>query len=609
LVRLIEEIGGGASPGTASRWPTPDGGLFGNQPNANTTQWGGNNTLVSFAENWSTPRVSADRVSRGAMVREGHWSAPSLGQMAELSMGELPREYHDETELTPQARRIYEGGSWPTPNAPAPHDSDHTAGTWREPRPGYGLELPNAAVETVSNWPTPHGFNGRDKDGGYGTGGEFEKFVKNWPTPAVTDSTATANQTAGRSDPDSKHHDGVTLTDAIRQWPTPQTADGERGSQTPMRGDGNPTMRGAALQWATPSARDWRSGDASDQTMERNARPLNEQVVSRWATPDTFNRKSRKALTASTENGRRSGGGNSSPPGLEQMAELHAGVMPPEMEGIPLPPATRTMVESLWPTPDASVANDGEGPETWRARQEILKEKHVNGNGAGVPLSILAQEATTEWATPNVPNGGRAMSAADVEARGSTDRGKRQVDLGSQAAHWATPRASDSEKGGPHQQFGAGGTPLPARAVTAWATPNTEGGTGYMSGSNRDTWRPTLEGQALGYRAELHRPKPSGRASRPDPATETAGAPSSNGTPTSRLQLNARFVSILMGLPPGWTCVCPVDVPEWIASAASATRSSPGKRKPRSVSSGTAPSVNGPDAAWAHAALALFRAS
>jgi hypothetical protein len=30
--------------------------------------------------------------------------------------------------------------------------------------------------------------------------------------------------------------------------------------------------------WGTPSARDWKSGEASPETMERNARPLNEQV-------------------------------------------------------------------------------------------------------------------------------------------------------------------------------------------------------------------------------------------------------------------------------------------------------------------------------------------
>lgn len=45
----------------------------------------------------------------------------------------------------------------------------------------------------------------------------------------------------------------------------------------------------------------------------------------------------------------------------------------------------------LLPTPNASVANDGERPETWLARAEKLKEKHGNGNGVGMPLSIAVQ--------------------------------------------------------------------------------------------------------------------------------------------------------------------------------------------------------------------------
>lgn len=48
----------------------------------------------------------------------------------------------------------------------------------------------------------------------------------------------------------------------------------------------------------------------------------------------------------------------------------------------------------MLPTPAASNPNDGEGPETWHARAEVLKEKHGNGNGAGIPLSIAAQDAT-----------------------------------------------------------------------------------------------------------------------------------------------------------------------------------------------------------------------
>jgi hypothetical protein len=45
----------------------------------------------------------------------------------------------------------------------------------------------------------------------------------------------------------------------------------------------------------------------------------------------------------------------------------------------------------LWPTPNGSNANDGEKPETWLARAEILKAKHGNGNGVGMPLAIAVQ--------------------------------------------------------------------------------------------------------------------------------------------------------------------------------------------------------------------------
>jgi hypothetical protein len=42
--------------------------------------------------------------------------------------------------------------------------------------------------------------------------------------------------------------------------------------------------------WATPQARDWKGGDVSDKTLEKNARPLNEQAVmlAGWATPNTM---------------------------------------------------------------------------------------------------------------------------------------------------------------------------------------------------------------------------------------------------------------------------------------------------------------------------------
>lgn len=45
----------------------------------------------------------------------------------------------------------------------------------------------------------------------------------------------------------------------------------------------------------------------------------------------------------------------------------------------------------LLPTPDASVANDGEGVDTWLARREKVRAKGINGNGMGMPLTIAVQ--------------------------------------------------------------------------------------------------------------------------------------------------------------------------------------------------------------------------
>ena len=84
-----------------------------------------------------------------------------------------------------------------------------------------------------------------------------------------------------------------------------------------------------------------------------------ESSSSGWPTPQTMNRKSRKAMTASTENGRRSGGGNSSTPGLEQAVEMSEGILPKELKGMSsdqVGPATRR----LWPTPMARDHKDGD---------------------------------------------------------------------------------------------------------------------------------------------------------------------------------------------------------------------------------------------------------
>jgi hypothetical protein len=46
-----------------------------------------------------------------------------------------------------------------------------------------------------------------------------------WPTATASDSKNTANRTATRHNPNSKHHSGTTLVDAVRIWPTPTAQD------------------------------------------------------------------------------------------------------------------------------------------------------------------------------------------------------------------------------------------------------------------------------------------------------------------------------------------------------------------------------------------------
>lgn len=74
------------------------------------------------------------------------------------------------------------------------------------------------------------------------------------------------------------------------EWATPRTSDAERGRDgrrgPESRRQGGPCLMEQLLEWPTPTARDWRSTQASPETHARNARPLSEAVGLRdWPTP------------------------------------------------------------------------------------------------------------------------------------------------------------------------------------------------------------------------------------------------------------------------------------------------------------------------------------
>lgn len=77
-------------------------------------------------------------------------------------------------------------------------------------------------------------------------------------------------------------------------WGTPRVSDGTLAQTTTMPPSGpKGRLENEVLLagWATPACRDTRDGRASRETMEKNARPLNEQAVTLagWGTPTAKN--------------------------------------------------------------------------------------------------------------------------------------------------------------------------------------------------------------------------------------------------------------------------------------------------------------------------------
>lgn len=176
---------------------------------------------------------------------------------------------------------------------------------------------------------------------------------------------------------------------------------------------------------------------------------------------------------------------------------------------------TLTDAARMWPTATATEAKGGED----------LRDR-TNG--------VRLATAALQWASPSAslfnyaeaPESFQARSAA-LLAKGSRPLG---VNLGQQAQHWQTPRASDGAKAGPNRS---------------------------------QAGKPALAAQANGLRGL---------------ETSTPGAPSSSSGPTSR-RLNPAFVEWLMGWPEGWSSCGLTGSDFW------ATESSPPKPPRRSSSS------------------------
>jgi hypothetical protein len=313
-----------------------------------------------------------------------------------------------------------------------------------------------------------------------------------WPTATVGDGAQTANATAGRSDPNSSHHSGVTLTDAFRMWPTPRTITGGAESADRKQELGRTESGGGDLQAAA--------------------------LAASWPTPATDSFRSR-------------GGDRKDEMGLDQQARH-------------------------WPTPSAGNFNDGEDLGSFDARKARQKAKGINGNGMGDTLAIAAQRLSTEWPTPNTwdaeSNGTSHRKATlDAAKRGS----RRSVSLHHEVALWPTPMTRDHRSGylrkSDEELWGKKGRPL-ERVATNFQLPRQDRPTppGWRSPPTTLTFyrrfRATTD-SAL--RSEMRALLRMGIRSRGRGWTRRQPEPFVR--PSFRRRLNPTFVEWLMGWPTG----------------------------------------------------------
>lgn len=169
-----------------------------------------------------------------------------------------------------------------------------------------------------------------------------------------------------------------------------------------------------------------------------------ETATTDWPTPvATNNRKSRKAMTGSRENGRRSGGGNSSSPGLEQVIEISSGVVPPEIEGMSFdemsPTLQKMTATTHWPTPRVCGGMNGSlNPAQARRNKSNLEE-------------VVAE---TIWPTPAATPYGSSQNGINGVGGKNERPSAGTPSLETMARNWPTPRANEAGKVGSRANYG-----------------------------------------------------------------------------------------------------------------------------------------------------------
>ena len=307
--------------GSAANWPTPgasDGGdgshLMPNDASPTGRRADGSKTAVTLPgivrmnirqvenppEQWGTPRVT-DNGGLGYQ-RENHRS-----RLEDQVVMEQPLPYQESVadQLWPTPRvsendqgaetqqAFADGSAWQGVNRGAnPQTAVNGIVRRRIGRPSAQSAVTppstpisqspaHCATDVPSSWPTPRSSDNENRmtqpapSHGQSHGRALAGEAHRWATPREADSRNIVTSEATMADP--AERGGPSILQQVRQ----QESHGEPSSPIP---DG-------PASWATPTQRDFRSGRASQATMERNPRPLNEQVVAdassqSWPTPN-----------------------------------------------------------------------------------------------------------------------------------------------------------------------------------------------------------------------------------------------------------------------------------------------------------------------------------
>jgi DNA (cytosine-5)-methyltransferase 1 len=196
--------------------------------------------------------------------------------------------------------------------------------------------------------------------------------------------------------------------------------------------------------------------------------------------------KSARALTASTGNGRRDGGGQSSSLGLDEIAPMMAGVrpdhLPPDDQ---LPPASLAIVHALLPTPTSALGLGGNLSRSGDRKGEQLLGGLVKSfipAGQAADEKRLPTPNARDWKGGNVPVG-RARGDGRVRTAGDSDLPTAMEMLAGGQPLLATPRVQSGGAAGNASKDGKGQS-LASDVLALLPTPTKENSHGNTARSD-----------------------------------------------------------------------------------------------------------------------------